>query len=327
MKRLLVIAASFGLAGLLFPGAASALTFSPPTFDFSANPGDVIADAIRLHNEGSEAVTLKVEAVNFTSQRGDETSGVPEFYPASEIRDGRGLAPWISFVNPELSIKPGERGSVFFEIKVPSDAGPGSYFGAAVVTSLAPSAGEGVGVIGNTAILIMLKVNGDATEEARLTSFSARPKLAASLPATFEARIENAGTTHLRPYGDVRIRNAFGKIVAVVPINRLEYKSVLPGGARRYQADWAKAELSEDASMWERQVRNFAFGRYTAELEMEYGLRKEKLAAAATFWVVPWLPLLAAAAALAALAAAIAGFLRWYRKRVIASIAKQGPVP
>lgn len=303
MKRLLVIAASIGLAGLLLPGAASALTFSPPTFDFSANPGDAIADAVRLHNEGPEPVTLKVEAVNFTSQPGDETSGVPDFYPAEEIRDGRGLAPWISFINPELTIQPGERGSVFFEIKVPSDAGPGSYFGAAIVTSLAPNAGEGVGVIGNTAILIMLKVNGDAREEARLTAFTAAPKFASDLPIAFEARIENAGTTHLRPYGDIRIRDLFGRVAAVVPINRLEYKSVLPGGARRYQAEWTDG---------------LAIGPYTAELTMEYGLQRRPLTATARIWIVPIVPLAAAALGIAALAAAIRALLRWYRKRIIA---------
>lgn len=326
MRRLIAIAVSIGLAGLLLPGPASALTFSPPTFDFSANPGDALSDAIRLHNESDETVTLRAEAVNFAAKLGDETSGVPEFYPADEVRDGRGLAPWITFVNREVVLKPGERGSVFFEIKVPADAGPGSYFGAAIVTSLVPGTDQGVGVVGNTAVLMLLKVNGDAVEEARLAAFDAAPKVAASLPATFEARIENSGTVHLRPFGDVTVRNVFGKTVAVVPINRLEYKSALPGGARRYRAEWARAGLEERASAWERQTRNFAIGRYTAELEMEYGLRKEKLTAAATFWVIPWLALLAAAAALAALVTALAGFLRWYRRRIIAQIARGNDV-
>src|SRR5690348_7661946 len=108
MKRFLAIAASvLGLAALLLPGAASALSFSPPTFDFSANPGDVISDAVRLHNEGGAPITLRVEAVNFAATPGDETEGVPDFYPASEVRNGRELAPWISFVNKELTLQPG----------------------------------------------------------------------------------------------------------------------------------------------------------------------------------------------------------------------------
>jgi len=323
MKRLIAIIASVGLAGLLLPGQASALTFMPPTFDFSANPGDTLNDAVRVHNEGSEPVTLRVESVNFTSQPGDETSGVPEFYPADETRNGRELAPWVSFINKEVTLQPGERGSMFFEIKVPADAGPGSYFGAAVVTSVLPKSDQGVSVIGNTAVLILLKVNGDAFEEAALTSFTAAPNFSSSLPATFEARVENAGTVHLRPYGDVRIKDMFGRTVAVVPINRLEYKSVLPGSARRYSAEWARAELPESASLWEKQRKNFALGRYTAELTMEYGLQKKTLTASAGFWVFPWLVILAAVAGLAAALAAIVGFLRWYRKKIIASLERQ----
>lgn len=323
MKRLLVIVAAIGLAGVLLPGSASALTFTPPSFDFVAKPGDVIADAVRVHNEGPSPVTLRVEAVNFTAQEGDETGGIPEFYPASEVRDGRGLAPWISFINPEITLQPGERGSVFFEAKVPADAGPGGYFGAALITSLTPQADQGVGVIGNTAVLMLLKVEGDVVEEARLSGFSAAPNLASSLPATFEARVENAGTVHLRPFGEVTIKNLFGKTVAVVPINRVEYKSVLPGAARRFAASWSRAELPDDASLWDRQTRNFAFGPYTAELRMEYGSEKETLTAAARFWVIPWLALAAGAVGLAALLAALAGFLKWYRKRILAQIERQ----
>lgn len=323
MKRFITLSLAVGLAGLLLPGSASALTFSPPTFDFSANPGDTINDAVRVHNEGDAAVTLRVESVNFASKPGDETSGIPDFYPSAEVRNGRELAPWISFINKEITLQPGERGSVFYEIKVPSDAGPGSYFGAALITSLSPQSDQGVSVVGNTAVLILLKVNGDAVEEARLTSFTASPSFAASLPTTFEARIENAGTVHLRPVGEVTIKDMFGKSVAVVHVNRLEYKSVLPGGARRFSADWFREELSEDASLWERQSKNFAFGPYTAELTMEYGQQGKTMTATARFWVFPWLVIAAGAAALAAIIAAIVGFLRWYRKRIIAQMERQ----
>ncbi len=322
MKRLHAIIATIGLAGLLLPGAVSALSFSPPTFDFSANPGDVISDSVRLHNEGTEPVSLRVEAVNFAAKPGDETTGIPEFYPAADVRSGRELAPWMSFINKELTLQPGERGSLFFEIKVPSEAGPGSYFGAAMVTSLAPENDEGVSVIGNTAVLILLKVNGEALEDLKLTSFTAKPGVASSLPVAFEARFENLGTVHERPVGEVRIKDLFGRVAAVVPMNRAEFKSVLPGGARRYPATWSKTELPEDASAWERQVKNFALGPYTAELTVEYGLQKKTLTASTRFWVFPWMAIGAAVGGLALAVLVIAGFLKWYRKRVIAGIEK-----
>lgn len=309
MRRFIAIAIAVSLVGACLPGAASALTFTPPTFDFTADPGGSLSDVVRLHNESSEPVTLRAEAVNFSGKEGDETSGTPDFYPADAVRNGRELASWISFINPQITLQPGERGGIHFDIRVPADAGPGSYFGAVTITSLAPQGGSGVGVVGTTAILILLKVNGDVVEEAALTSFVADPVVAAALPVRFEARIENRGTTHLRPEGFVRVKNAFGKIVAAVPINRAEYKSVLPESARRFATEWKDG---------------FAFGPYVAELEMEYGLQKKPLTASARFWVVPVVPVVGTLASLAALALAFAAFLRWYKRRIIAHMEQTG---
>jgi hypothetical protein len=261
---------------------------------------------------------LRAETANFDAKNGDETSGTPEFYASDTVRSGRELGTWINVINKELTLAPGEKGGIYFDIKVPADAGPGSYFGAVIVTSSVPKSAPGVGVVGNTAILILLKVNGDAKEEAGLTSFTTIPRLLANLPAEFEARVENRGTVHLRPFGDIKIKNIFGQIVAVVPINRLEYKSVLPGGARRYAAKWYREKLPGDASILKRQLNNFALGPYTAELSMEYGIRKELLTAKSRFWVFPWLLILAVTSALVILITSIITALRWYRKRVIA---------
>ena len=80
---------------------------------------------------------------------------------------------------------------------------------------------------------------------------------------------------------------------------------------------------TDGASLWERQRKNFAFGPYTAELEMEYGLQKKPLTATARFWVFPWLVVLAGLAAAAGALLAAAGLLKWYRKRIIAQIERQ----
>ena len=100
-------------------------------------------------------------------------------------------------------------------------------------------------------------------------------------------------------------RNGQGLREHVLPVNRAEYKSVLPDGARRYAAQWRDG---------------FAFGPYTAELTLEYGLQKKTLTAAERFWVVPLVPLAAALGGLALLVMAIAAFLRWYKRRIIAQM-------
>lgn len=311
MKRLLAIAAaSLGLAGLVLPGALRAAEFSPPTFDLAADPGGIAVDVIRVRNDGAAPATYRVSAMSFAAQPGDETGGLPDLYPASEERDGRGLGPWISFPRAELTLQPGERGELPFTVSVPADADPGSRFGAAVITESSAEGETGVGVVGSTALLILLRVNGEAVEEARLSSFTAAESKGLGTPVRFEARVENAGTVHLRPFGEVRIRNVFGAVVASVPINRLEYKSVLPGGARRYAAEWDGG--------------TFALGPYTAELSMGYGTGGQELAASARFWTVPWTRLLIAVGAVALFLLAVTRLLRWQTRRILRRHEGQG---
>lgn len=325
MKRHLSrLAPVLALLALLAPAAALALTFSPPSFDFTANPGDTISDSLKVQNESPDTLTITASAVNFTGKAGDETSGVPEFYPADEVRDGRGLAPWMTFVNKELTLKPGEHGSVFFQISVPKDADPGSHFGAILLTTKTPQGAQGVGVIANSASLILLKVNGDAKEELKLASFTASPALTDSLPIRFETRLENGGNVHERPYGEITIRDVFGRTAATIPVNRADNKSVLPGAARRFDADWTGRSLPAGASQLSREWNNFALGPYTAELTLRYGVQKNLLTAKTTVWIFPWLAMLVVAGGAGILIAGLKLFFAWYRKKIISQVERKG---
>lgn len=284
---LLAAAATAGLA-LSAPGAL-ALTVSPPSFDFRAAPGAAVHDGIRLHNEADFPISVHAEAANFTRRSDDDADGVPEFYPAGEPGDGRGLAPWLKIANPDMVIQPGGSGTVFFDVEVPEDAEPGSRFGAVILrTGSEAGVDAGVGIVGNTAVLVLLRVDGDVVEKLELESFAAAGGLSARLPVAFEARVRNRGNVHVRPIGEIVVTDMLGRVAAVIPVNRFENKSVLPDGARRYPAAWSKADVPEDALELVKQWKNFAFGRYTADLKLEYGPAGEALVASTGFWVVPW---------------------------------------
>ncbi len=303
-------------AGLLLPGATSALTFTPPTVDLQAKPGQTVRQTLKLRNESADVVTILASTANFTGKTGDETSGVPEFYPSEEVRDGRGLGPWISFPQSEYALLPGERAELAFTVTVPNDASPGSYFGAVILGSKAGEAAENVSVTGTAAVLVFLRIDGDIVEEMKLAGFSV-PGFSSSLPLAFEARVENVGTVHLRPYGEVTVKNAFGQPVAKLAMNRAEYKSVLPGTTRRYTAVWQRQLLKEGASILTRQWQNFAFGPYTAELTLRYGAEERVVNVRTSFWVVPWLVILLFAGGGGLLVWSLRRFFRWYRDWII----------
>lgn len=310
------LAALAASAGLLLPGAASALTFSPPTFDLTAQPGQVLTQTLRLRNDASAPVTLKASTANFAGKADDDALGVPDFYPTEETRDGRGLGPWIAFPKQELTLLAGERAELAFTVTVPKDAGPGSYFGAVILATAAGEAAENVGVTGTAAALVLLRVDGDVIESLRLNSFAA-PSVSTSLPVRFEANVSNEGTVHLRPYGEVTVKNVFGREVAVLAMNRLEYKSVLPGMTRRYATVWQRESLKEGTSLLVRQWQNFAFGPYTAEMKLRYGEEDRIMTATTRFWVVPWLTLLILLGGVIGVFWGLRAWLKWYADRVI----------
>jgi hypothetical protein len=317
MKRRILALAAFVIGtGLFLPGAASALTFSPPTFDLSAQPGQLLTQTLKLRNESSLPVTFAASAASFAGKSGDEASGVPDLYPSNEVRDGHGLGSWISYRTSEFTLLPGERVELPFVITVPKDAGPGSYFGAVILGTKAGATAENVGVTGTAAALVLLKVEGEIVEDLKVSGFSA-PTLSTSLPVRFEALLANNGTVHERPYGEVIVRNVFGREVATLAMNRAEYKSVLPGMSRRYSAVWQRQVLEEGASTLTRQWRNFAFGFYTAEMRLRYGEDGRILSATARFWVIPWLTLLLVIGGGTALLWSLRRLLAWYRDRII----------
>ncbi len=306
MKRLVVTILLAFAAGIL-PAAASAFTYSPPTFDKTAAPGDVVRDVLQLRNEAPDPVTITASVLNFAGKAGDETSGAPEFYPADDVRDGRGLAPWLSVPSGEIVIGPGERAELPFAIAVPKDAQPGSHFGAIVLSPRNPDGSGTVGVVGNAAALILVKVSGDVREDMKLTRFSAIPSPAGRLPVRFEARLQNDGNVHERPYGEITVTNLFGRTVAVLPINRADNKSVLPGSARRFQAEWTAKRTGE-----------FRFGPYTARLVLHYGDGERLFGTDTTFWLFPWMTIVPALIGFLALAFGLKAFFTWYHRKIIA---------
>lgn len=325
MKRLRAIITMIAAAGLLLPGMASALTFAPPTYDLTADPGQLLEETLKLKNGAPDPVTITLGTANFTAKAGDVSGGIPSFYPSTEVGDGHGLGPWISFDKPEITLASGEQVSLPFRIQVPKDAGPGSYFGAVVFETHTPSSALSVGLTGNAAALVLLRVNGNVVEDLKLQSFAAAPVLAGSLPVRFIARVRNDGTVHLHPYGEVTIKNLFGQTVATVPINRAEFKSVLPGNARDYQTEWHRKILPANTNILTREWQNFALGPYTAELTFRYGDKGTLLTAKAGFWVIPWLVLLLLGGGAAALFLSLRWLMRRYRDYVLRDYERRHP--
>lgn len=294
---------------------AQAITLNPPIFEFVMSPGDRIDDTIKIFNDTTSPLSLKPEKVNFTAKAEDEISGAPLFYPLDETRTGRELAPWIEVASGTTILAPLTRQDIPFSITAPTDASPGSYFGGIIFRS-GESVEQGVGLVTGTAVLVLVKITGEVVEEAVLTDFGVASGLLTHLPVDFEARIYNEGTVHLQPTGAIEIQNMFGKTVGSVPMN-LELRSVLPESARRYSASWGQ-EFEEGTSEFMKQWNGFAFGRYSANLDVKYGANGKSLQMTKHFWIIPWMAIGGFIAGFLVLIFGIKGFFAWYTKRILA---------
>jgi len=296
MKKIsLIIPSLILLLILAAPIPSSALTISPSRLEFSANPGQRVEDIIRVFNETKDTIDIFTSAANFTAKIGE--TGEPEFLIPGEKEEG--LATWIDIEEGPITLLPNEQKIIPFTVNVPLAADPGGHY-AAIFFSPSPPEGEGgvVGVIGKLGALVLLRVSGDIKEEGRLTEFSLKDneKIYNHLPVDFGIRFENTGTVHLKPQGDILIKNIFGGESAIVEVNKPKIGTggnVLPDSIRRFEASWIKKEIgeSEPTGFLEKlkaEKDNFAFGRYKADLVLDYGTQGKKSQATLTFWVIPW---------------------------------------
>ncbi len=283
------------LLGLsLLPAGASALTISPAFTDQSLNPGDTLVETLKIYNEDAFPITLYPQATNFTA--GEDESGTPRFYDANEDPYGTALAKWINLDVKEITVQPQERVSLVYTINVPRDVQPGGHFGALILgTTPSDVSSGGVGVEQQIGELILIRVSGELKEQASVAEFGFKnPKVwYNTLPVDFFLRFENSGNTHLRPTGNLFIKNWWGKQVAAVVVNG-DFKSVLPHSIRRFEFSWgdpAAADAGANLGFVEgmaREWKNFAFGKYKASLVLTYGAENKIIADEREFTVWPW---------------------------------------
>ena len=276
MKKIFVLTLSIGMSTALlgaFPAAAQTdagktIAISPLTFEITANPGDVITNALRVFNPGEDTVAVAVHVEDFSpsGETGQAVVSAPESTTYS-------IVSWTSIENSELVLGPKEQAIVNHTIRVPFNAEPGGHYGAitAEVRSGAVTGGTGIAVSQKVASLLLVAVAGDVQESLTISDFVGPGNVVLDASAVkFASRFDNQGSVHLKPRGFVTITDTFGREIATVA---LDQKNVLPGSKRVIETTW--------------QPEGFVIGRVNAQLTAIYGSTNEPLAATTSFWVIP----------------------------------------
>lgn len=249
---------------------AAGLTIIPPKFELFANPGDVVSETIKVRNDSDSPLVFGVLVEDFSSS-GEEGGVVLE---EGETDTTYSLQDWIEPGATNITLQPGEEQVFPFTINIPKDAEPGGHY-ASILFQL----GNGETTPGVTSVqhrlgsLVLMRVSGNVNEEASVETFAA-PVYSRSGPITFSLRVQNNGTTHVRPTGTIIVTNLFGQKVDEIPLNSA---NVFPGAIRKIDTKWSPGNL---------------LGHYTATLVASYGQQSLPMTAATSFTVASPLSLI-----------------------------------
>jgi len=292
--------------------AGQALEIAPPVLNLKADPGQVLKTSISLRDVSTSPLVVRNQINDFVAGGEDGTpkllideNGNAESSPYS-------LKDWVQPL-PQFTLKPREVNQLPLTINVPANAAPGGYYAVIRFTASPPGLdGSGVSLSASLGTLVLLRVNGDAKESMKIEEFSATKNgspnwLFESQPITFVTRVKNEGSTHEQPVGQVAVKDMFGNAVANVNVN-LGRGNVLPDSIRKFE------QVLDDSALGNR----ILFGRYTADLKMDYGTQGQSIVASTSFWVIPWRLIGFAILLLVIIFIVIRIALRRYTERVVA---------
>ena len=303
----LIIFFAFGLGGLFLSKSNAQeanydVTVSPVFFDLSANPGGTINDKIRIRNNTTSPLPIKLTVKKLSGDLNGEIT--------LKNDDSDNTTTWIKFNEDSFVANPLEWTDVPFSIDIPENAAYGYYFAISFEQDdTSPLARTGAKITGAAAVPILLNVRKEgAKAQAKLLEFSIKDKVLEYLPAEFNIKLQNTGNVHIRPHGNIFISNGSGSDVATLDVNA-GLANIIPNTQRSFTSSWVdgfivrenvlengQLKLDENGNPitqlkinWNK-LTSFRIGKYSANLLLVYdnGNRDVTLESTLSFWVIPY---------------------------------------
>ena len=312
-KRLFLLLTLLSIAAFLFfsskvfaqtPPAASSydVTVSPVYFDLSADPGTTLTSKIRIRNNTSSPIPVKLGVERLT---GDLNGN----YNLTQDKDDSTLS-WITFDSNSVVTQPLEWTEIPFSINIPQDAAYGYYWTITFAQdNTSPLAKNGVTLSGAAAVPILLDVRkAGAKSEGKIAEFATDSPFYEYLPTKFNLKVQNTGNVHIQPKGSIFIKDWLGRQVAVLNINS-EQRNILPNSARKFENSWDDGFITIEPKIvdgqqkvdkngkpetslkirWDK-ILDLKVGRYTASELVIISTATKDLTyqQEVSFWVFPW---------------------------------------
>jgi hypothetical protein len=283
--------------------AAQGIQISPTLVELNAAKGKTYDIKLSVTNiTGSDL--LYNTAVDDFAAAGE--TGSPRIISDSKLPSTASIKTWVNEI-PSFTLASQKAKVVNAQITIPSDAEPGGHYGVIRFYGNAPQLDKtGVGLSASAGVLVLIRVEGAITEKAELASFytannGKQTSFFENSPITFVTRVKNEGNIHIKPVGNIEVRDMFGGLVKNIPVNA-DKSNVLPKSIRRFDSTLKK---------------DWMFGLYTVNLTMGYGTTGQAITNTISFWVIPYKIVLVALLLLVALIYILNRMIKVYNRRII----------
>ncbi len=242
----------------------------PGKVELEIKPGESKTVNITVTNRMGDTRFFNLETEDFTGSLDTEATVVllgSEKGPYS-------LKDYVSFPEKSFELKHGQRAVIPVTIFVPADAEPGGLYGSVLSSTASKPNGQSGStnsIIARIGTLFFITVPGQVHHQGKLTEFATKgaQKIFGSGPIDFRLLYENKGSIHVNPYGEIRIKNLFGKEVGNIEVDPWY---AMPGSLRLREVEWKSS---------------FLVGKYTAVASINRGYDNVIDTMEFSFWVIP----------------------------------------
>ncbi len=239
------------------------VTVSPVFFDLSANPESSVSDKIRVRNNTNSPLPIRIEVKRLTADvNGDLT--------LKQDNSDNSLS-WIKFKDLSFVAKPLEWTDIPFTIDIPKDAAYGYYYAVTFKQDDAsPLAKTGTKISGAAGVPILLNVKREGAKfEGKFINFKVDADWYEYPPVRIMATFENTGNVHIRPHGNIFIKDWLGRQVAVLDLNATQ-GAILPDTKKTFESSWNDSFITSEPKVEEGQVVLDKNGKPKTELKIRF---------------------------------------------------------
>ena len=197
-------------------------------YAYTAKPGAVIKDMMGVANFSTQALTLKIEAIDaFNTAEG-------QFALLQTGEKSTDLGAWITGKETRVTVPARTRLSIPFTLRVPADASPGDHIAGLVATAVQGGTGskeQKVAVNFRTGTRVYLRVTGAIKARLAIENVSAEYSQTINPlgrgKAVINYRVVNRGNVRLAGSGTITVQSING--VNVAPSQNVSVSELLPG--------------------------------------------------------------------------------------------------